>query len=243
MKLPIEEFVRPNRQFREVLVAFVPKRILEIGSWHGRSAVTFVWQARNLGLETRVLCVDTWLGSKEHWLDHFPGGEWSRAALELRDGQPSFIDRFWENVRRYGLEKNIEVLRAPSNVALAYLEAERESFDLVYIDGDHSYRQVREDLEASSKVLKAGGILLGDDWSWRGVRLAALLFALTRGLFVFRSGNTWVLATPSDSRARALCDSGWVRVSGVGLVRDLLRVLLFAPYRLVRATILRVFRR
>ncbi len=41
-----------------------------------------------------------------------------------------------------------------------------ESFDWIYIDGCHSYRQVKLDLELYYPKVKIGGILCGDDYSW-----------------------------------------------------------------------------
>lgn len=99
----VAEFVRGDSQFFHVMSAFRPETILEVGSWHGRSAVTFVWNGRNLGLKTTVLCVDTWLGSKEHWSDKFPSSEWSRAALELRDGEPTSFEHFKRNIKNFGM--------------------------------------------------------------------------------------------------------------------------------------------
>jgi predicted O-methyltransferase YrrM len=40
-------------------------------------------------------------------------------------------------------------------------------FDWVYIDGDHSYSAVMNDLFAWSTKVKPGGILCGDDLYWR----------------------------------------------------------------------------
>ncbi len=49
-------------------------------------------------------------------------------------------------------------------------------FDIVYIDGDHTYDAVRNDLDAWSSKVRPGGILCGDDYKWLGVRQAVLEF-------------------------------------------------------------------
>lgn len=41
-------------------------------------------------------------------------------------------------------------------------------FDFVYIDGDHGYEAVLTDIGLYREKLRPGGILLGDDFSWKG---------------------------------------------------------------------------
>jgi predicted O-methyltransferase YrrM len=57
----------------------------------------------------------------------------------------------------------------------SWLAADRfqdESFDLVYIDGDHTYEGVVKDLAAWYPKVKKGGIICGDDIGWPGVKKA-----------------------------------------------------------------------
>jgi len=44
---------------------------------------------------------------------------------------------------------------------------EDDTFDIVYIDADHSYYSVLKDLEKSRKKVKPGGIISGHDYSPR----------------------------------------------------------------------------
>jgi len=41
-----------------------------------------------------------------------------------------------------------------------------EEFDFVYIDGNHDYESVLEDIKNSIKFIKKGGIISGHDSSW-----------------------------------------------------------------------------
>src|SRR5687768_5229089 len=52
----------------EAIHALRPARICEVGSWKGRSAINMAKAVKSLGLNTEIVCVDTWLGSPEHWL-------------------------------------------------------------------------------------------------------------------------------------------------------------------------------
>jgi hypothetical protein len=45
-----------------------------------------------------------------------------------------------------------------------------DSFDMIFLDGDHTYEVVKEDLKASLKLLKPGGVVVFHDAiSWGGV--------------------------------------------------------------------------
>src|ERR1035437_5216555 len=44
-----------------------PQIIIEDGSFLGQSAITMAKPCKNQGLQTTIFCVDTWLGSPEHW--------------------------------------------------------------------------------------------------------------------------------------------------------------------------------
>jgi predicted O-methyltransferase YrrM len=60
----------------------------------------------------------------------------------------------------------VEVHRGFSNqVAIQFPD---EYFDFVYIDGDHRYAAVKEDLELYFKKLKVRGLLCGDDYAESG---------------------------------------------------------------------------
>ena len=54
-------------------------------------------------------------------------------------------------------------------------------FDLIFVDGDHTYNAVKADLAAWWAKLKTGGIICGDDYHWPGVKRAVDEFALTKG--------------------------------------------------------------
>lgn len=53
------------------------------------------------------------------------------------------------------------------SVTITNEEIPDESIDCVFIDGDHSYQAVRQDLRFWWKKVKKGGVLLGDDY-WMG---------------------------------------------------------------------------
>ncbi len=101
-----------------------------------------VWRlSQSLGPESiRILEIGSWTGL---------------SALAWADAV------FQNNMRSLPDTVTLEVHRGWSRDVLPTLEA--EAYDLVYIDGDHSYAAVRADIADAMKLVRSGGILCGDD--------------------------------------------------------------------------------
>lgn len=119
-----------------------PLNVLEIGSWEGRSACWFLREF----VAARLTCVDTWAGSVEHTPEMISG----------------IYDRFVHNIRVSGGEDRVTIVRAPSERALYGLTP--ESFDVIYVDGDHHAFAALRDIVMSWGLLRPGGVLLIDDY-------------------------------------------------------------------------------
>lgn len=208
-KTPLQELIRLQK----------PSAILEIGSWHGYSAVQFLSSASHEGLTPTITCIDTWLGSIEHWLDKKPNSEWSYDSLGVIDGEPSFIETFKKNVAEAGFKNQVNILRCPSEIGCRYLKKVGNHFDLIFIDGDHSYAGVANDLKLSAKLLSEKGRLSGDDWNWPGVRRAVLSFAFRNRLRVFLFGRTWLLLPD-----RGLLGEAWTELGSIQAIVELLKI-------------------
>lgn len=119
-------------------------RILEIGSWVGRSAVAMA--ANTSGL---VVAVDVW--------DENPGDVYEP---HLRDRPENWIrEKFLENTRLFS---NISSVQGKSvEVSKSFLVP---TFDMIFIDGDHSYEAVKSDIKAWKPLLVKGGLLCGHDY-------------------------------------------------------------------------------
>lgn len=97
-------------------------------------------------------------------------------------------------VARFKDEPRIEIHRVSS------LEVKFPTpIDLVYVDGDHSYEAVKNDIEHWWPMIKTGGWLTGDDWNWKdkddptrqGPKPAVNEFILKHGLKVNLGNNQW----------------------------------------------------
>lgn len=206
---------RASDSLKSLITIVRPTRIAEFGSWEGRSALAFLEIGEHLGVDTQVLCIDTWLGSREHWRNVSPNSEWSFGNLRVEAGEPRVIDTFKEALSVYLDNGRASLLRAPIDIACVFLRGQRQFFDLVYVDADHSYSAVRRDLEDARSILVDGGVLAGDDWSWNSVRLAVAV-GLQGSEHLLRSSDmsTYVILSGDARELLAAFESaGWVEVS------------------------------
>ena len=75
-----------------------------------------------------------------------------------------FLNQAYKKVlKKFGNNKNVTILREPSNIACNKFED--ESLDFVYVDGNHDYKFAKEDLDIWFKKLKTNGVLFGNDYA------------------------------------------------------------------------------
>ena len=80
------------------------------------------------------------------------------------------------NLDRAGVDF-YELREEPSELALPQLVREGAQFDLVFIDGWHTFDQTLVDMYFTNKLIKVGGYMLIDDVSWPSVSKAVSNFA------------------------------------------------------------------
>jgi cephalosporin hydroxylase len=134
-----------HKIFETLINEVKPKVIIEIGSWHGGSAIRMA----ELAPEATIYCIDTWLGASEFYT---LGGQ--ERDLELVDGYPSVYKTFRKNTKKY---KNIIPIPLPSHEARHIVP----DADLIYIDGSHDFDAVTQDLK---DYYPKGKVLFGDDY-------------------------------------------------------------------------------
>lgn len=80
-------------------------------------------------------------------------------------------DYLFEYSKKVLKRLDCNVLRKTSMEAV--LDFEQESLDFVYIDSDHTFKSIAEDLYEWYKVVKKGGIISGHDYAYTGKDLLA----------------------------------------------------------------------
>ncbi len=144
-------------------------RILEVGSWVGASALTWLFGLDHYaGGKGTVYCCDLW--EPYHPIDDkrrgliggvLPEGD-PALAMEVAAGAGIPYELFLYNVKIAGGGDRVVAIKARSDLALPALSD--ASFDLVYIDGDHRMAAVRNDIAEGMRLVRPGGILCGDDF-------------------------------------------------------------------------------
>lgn len=123
------------------LAASRSRMIVEIGSWHGRSACALAGNTSGL-----VFCVDTWSGN----------------LCGLSRGlKPDLFATFAINTSSYS---NVLAMRTDSLTAAKMFESAEMRFDMIHIDGSHDYESVKEDIVAWGKLATENAIICGHDW-------------------------------------------------------------------------------
>ena len=147
-----------------------PIVIVEIGTWLGASAIQVADIIRDMGRKDVIICVDTWLGSPEHFL-----------GMPKKNGFPQIYTQFLQNIVNHGHTDRVLPLPLPSLQAIDILMPLLRNLggaDLIYIDAAHEYLPVYMDIRTYWPLLKAGGRMLGDDYTqhWPGVKKAVNQF-------------------------------------------------------------------
>lgn len=175
--------------FRILIETIRPQVIIEVGSWKGHSAILMARNLDDLKLHSsRILCVDTWLGSLEHWEKE----AW-RKELYLKHGYPSLYERFLSNVINSGFKDYIIPFPMTTATAAAFFAKRQIKADLIYIDAAHDYESVKNDMQNFYPLLSQDGIIFGDNFPYPPTGNAIRDFAISKNLGVIVQGRKCVL--------------------------------------------------
>jgi predicted O-methyltransferase YrrM len=125
-------------------------RFLQIGSYTGDASI---WLYENLlkNTDSVLVDVDTWEGSDEK-VHH----QMNWATVETVYDAKTLTGRNQRKILKY------------KGTSDSFFKNNRELYDFVYVDGDHTAYGVMKDATAAYECLKVGGILAFDDYSWSG---------------------------------------------------------------------------
>lgn len=136
----------------------------EIGVLHGDFSAPFmeIWKGRRLYLVDPFMPTESYPGNKYAWN----------------------VDKVMGRFKKW--EERVFILCVESVCASACIKP--ESLDFVYVDADHSYEKVAEDLRIWWDRLKPGGVLAGHDlfcYNLCGVTAAVAEFCVSKGVVCY----------------------------------------------------------
>lgn len=139
--------------WNKLLTDFKVKRYLEIGSYEGASTCFMI---EHMDAPAELVCIDPWARTEEHFGD-----------------MEAVFARFKANVsecvkEQEAQEYTLNVMRTTSDIGLGALRAAgvKDYFDMIYIDGSHTPWDVMADACGAWPMLRIGGILVFDDYTW-----------------------------------------------------------------------------
>ena len=153
----------PKARYREWLVETVNRtgaeRVAEVGVFAGRTT-------RRLAEETSAT-----IWAVDHW-EGVPGDP-LQAGIYRQMKKTEAL--FRKTLAPWIKDGRVIVQKMDSLTAAQDFHHENgRTLDLCFLDADHSYEGVREDIWAWQKVVRPGGILAGHDLNWPGVRDAVV---------------------------------------------------------------------
>lgn len=121
---------------------------VEIGTDQGQYAEVLAQSIPNLEL----VCIDPWKATS------YVKGE----QPESGENQEFFDKRYAETVERLKEYPNVDIWRTTSMMGLESIGD--YSLDFVYLDGNHDFLNVTQDIHHWLKKVKSGGVLAGHDY-------------------------------------------------------------------------------
>lgn len=127
---------------------------VEIGSWKGKSAVAMAVEIINSGKKIKFDCIDPWYDLDSTVEDYFKNYDTGCVDQTL-----NLYETFLKNIQP--VNEYITPMRMTSMQAVELYED--ESLDFVFIDANHEYEYIYEDIEKWLPKVKYGGVLAGHD--------------------------------------------------------------------------------
>jgi len=155
-----------NKDSHNIMHLIQPDTVgAEVGVWWGNTSYNFFM--KNL---KHLYLVDPWSvepykGTTEFEWDDYLTRYSKVTGSNTEEGFQKYYNEVYEDVsRRFGPYENVTVCRQTSDEF--FKDLADSSLDWIYLDGSHAYEGVQEDLKNCLRVVKPGGIILGDDYKW-----------------------------------------------------------------------------
>lgn len=120
---------------------------VEIGSWKGKSSAYMAVEIANSGKKIKFDCIDPW-------------PDWKAEGEYFETMCTNLYETFLSNIDP--INQYINPIR---NTSMEVVDSyKNESLDFIFIDGNHEYEFVFDDISRWLPKVKIGGILAGHDY-------------------------------------------------------------------------------
>ena len=150
------------------------RSIAEVGTWRGETAELL----RALFPKAHLYLIDSWNPSPEYIERGVP------CSLHVGDYEACFkeVSEFFEK------DPRVSIIRKTS---LEGVKDVPDGVDLVFIDADHSYKHVKQDIETWRKKVRKGGLLSGHDFSTKFPGVMQAVKESFPGNFIVGRDTVW----------------------------------------------------
>jgi len=173
-----------------------PEIILELGSWYGASSISMGQIIKKDNLNTKIICVDSWLGSEDFIGLHDRDDE---RQLLSTFGYPNAYYQFLANVCFSNLQDIIIPFPQSIHNAIRWLNRQEIKAELIYVDGSNNALDMYQDIVYSWSILKDNGIIFGDDYNnvhWPSIDIGINKFCddfNIKPIFLPEFPNHWII--------------------------------------------------
>ena len=157
------------------------KTIVELGSWYGKSSEFILKNDKTI----EIICVDLWSNSdiKEGNQVIKYNDKYSK-ILDTYDLYETFLANMWDYQNR------VLPVKMDTKIGLKHIHSLGIEPNAIYIDANHTYKDVKGEIELSIKLFP-NAILLGDDMNWSGVKRAVIECAKKYNFHLIKNRNCW----------------------------------------------------
>jgi len=162
--------------------------IVEVGVWHGRSALAMAEACR--GTSKHVYAIDPW----QNYSAEVDGAGYDGEGIIRNSGLDSFddvLETFKSHIQAFSLTRYVTPMRTTGVDAASHWT---ERADFVFIDANHAFEGVFGDVTAWAPLAPT---ICGDDWDFTG---GGTDRSVERAVRTFLSDNAkWQLTLPAPN--------------------------------------------
>ncbi|VDM40319.1 unnamed protein product [Toxocara canis] len=147
-----------------------PKRIIEVGAYKGNFTNDMAISCRRFNIACAIIAIDTWQYNS-----------WMRGYGDPENGNDTlFFNEYLSNIVYYNNSQIVAPYRISTRGAYVALKCAGVKADLIYVDADHTFKAVYDDMNMYYDLLADNGVMFGDDLWFPEVKRAVDAFSKLR---------------------------------------------------------------